>query len=89
MACTLESTSTVTAKKLRKRLFDTLDDVLALAEQKRHTPNATDKLKQSWSRIAISAVEAYGHLLHDCEIEDLENRLDTLEKSIMEQQRCR
>ena len=71
----------ITQKKRRERLFLTLDDILSLAEQKRKIPNATDKLKQAWCRIAISAVEAYGSLLKDCELEEIEERLDVLEQS--------
>jgi hypothetical protein len=72
-------TSGVQQKTRRKRLFSVLDSIIDFAEQKRTTPNNTDKVKQAWARIAVSAIGAYGTLLKDCELEEIEERLSKLE----------
>ncbi len=72
-------TLTVKQKKPRDRLFQVLNDILTFAEQKRKIPNNSDKIKQAWSRIAISAISTYGQLLKDSELEEIEERLSKLE----------
>jgi hypothetical protein len=75
-----KTTSIVSAKDERKSLKDVLKDILGFAEQKRKLKNNSDKNKQSWSRIAISAISAYGDLLKADELEDIETRLTKLEE---------
>jgi hypothetical protein len=72
-------TCTVSAKKRRTRLFTVLDNIIGFSEEKRVLKGNSDRAKQQWSRIAVSAISAYGSLLHDCELEDIEKRLDVLE----------
>jgi hypothetical protein len=76
----MEKTSvTVNQKSRRNHLFSTLEAILTLADEKRKTANLADKTKQAWSRIAISAISAYGTLLHDCELDEINERLERLE----------
>lgn len=67
-------------KKRKTLLFAHLEDILALATRKRHIDNLTDGVKQSWCRISISCIEAYGRLLADVEVTQLNERLSRLEE---------
>jgi hypothetical protein len=71
--------SIVPLKNQRKSLCDVLDNIIAFSEEKRKLKNSADKNKQSWSRIAISAISAYGDLLKASELENIEERLEKLE----------
>ena len=54
----------------RNTLFRVLDGVLSLAHRKIHTPRGeSDRAKQGWARVLVSAVSAYGPLLKDEELE--------------------
>jgi len=70
---------TVAAKKRRTALFVVLDGIIGFAEEKRLRKGNSDQIKQQWSRIAVSAISAYGSLLHDYDLEQLEERLSQLE----------
>ena len=68
------------AKDRRNTLFRVLDGVLSLAHRKIHTPQSgSDRAKQDWARVLVSAVSAYGPLLKD---EELELRVLTLEEKL-------
>lgn len=73
-------TCTVSAKKHRTRLFTVLDGIIGFSEEKRLLKGNSDRVKQQWSRIAVSAISAYGALLHDYDLEQLEERLTQLER---------
>lgn len=75
----VKPTCTDSAKKHRTRLFIVLDGIIGFSEEKRLLKGNSDRVKQQWSRIAVSAISAYGALLHDYELEDIEMRLTTLE----------
>jgi hypothetical protein len=67
-------------KERRNTLFRVLDGVLSLAHRKIHTPRGdSDRAKQGWARVLVSAVSAYGPLLKD---EELELRVLTLEEKL-------
>jgi hypothetical protein len=85
----VKPTSTVSEKNGRKRLFDVLNSILSFAEQKRLLHGNSDRVKQAWSRIAISAIATYGSILRDSELDDISSRLDILEaeKTIQERNR--
>ena len=67
------------AKDRRNTLFRVLDGVLSLSHRKIHSEGNSDKAKQGWARVLVSAVSAYGGLLKDEELElrviDLEEKL--------------
>src|SRR5512136_254301 len=72
-------TSNRSAKERRTTLFGVLDGVLSLSHRKIHSEGNSDKSKQGWARVLVSAVSAYGGLLKD---EDLELRVIALEESL-------
>jgi hypothetical protein len=57
------------AKERRNTLFRVLDGVLSLSHKKIHSEGNSDKAKQGWARVLVSAVSAYGPLLKDEELE--------------------
>jgi hypothetical protein len=67
------------AKDRRNTLFRVLDGVLSLSHQKIHNGGNSDRAKQGWARVLVSAVSAYGPLLKD---EDLELRVIALEEQL-------
>ena len=66
-------------KERRNTLFRVLDGVLSLSHKKIHTGGNSDRAKQGWARVLVSAVSAYGPLLKD---EELELRVITLEEQL-------
>jgi hypothetical protein len=66
-------------KERRNTLFRVLDGVLSLSHQKIHNSGNSDRAKQGWARVLVSAVSAYGPLLKD---EELELRVLTLEEKL-------
>jgi hypothetical protein len=72
-------TSNRSAKERRNTLFRVLDGVLSLAHKKIHNGGNSDRAKQGWARVLVSAVSAYGGLLKD---EELELRVIALEEKL-------
>ena len=68
-----------TAKDRINTLFRVLDGVLSLSHIKIHAEGNSDKAKQGWARVLVSAVSAYGPLLKD---EELELRVLMLEEKL-------
>lgn len=66
-------------KERRNTLFRVLDGVLGLSHKKIHSEGNSDKAKQGWARVLVSAVSTYGGLLKD---EDLEFRVIALEEQL-------
>ena len=67
------------AKERRNTLFRVLDGVLSLAHKKIHIAGNSDRAKQGWARVLVSAVSTYGGLLKD---EELELRVIALEEKL-------
>jgi hypothetical protein len=67
------------AKDRRNTLFRVLDGVLSLSHRKIHGAGNSDKAKQGWARVMVSAVSTYGSLLKD---EELEFRVIALEEKL-------
>jgi hypothetical protein len=67
------------AKERRNTLFRVLDGVLSLSHKKIHAKENSDKAKQGWARVLVSAVSTYGGLLKD---EELELRVIALEEKL-------
>jgi hypothetical protein len=72
-------TSNRPPKERRNTLFRVLDGVLSLSHKKMHAEGNSDKAKQGWARVLVSAVSAYGSLLKD---EELELRVIALEEKL-------
>jgi hypothetical protein len=68
-----------TPKERRDTLFRVLDGVLSLSHKKIHSEGNSDRSKQGWARVLVSAVSTYGPLLKD---EELELRVLTLEEKL-------
>jgi hypothetical protein len=58
-------TSNRSAKERRNTFFRVLDGVLSMSHTKIHFAGNSDKAKQGWARVLVSAVSAYGSLLKD------------------------
>jgi hypothetical protein len=67
------------AKERRNTLFRVLDGVLSLSHKKIHAAGNSDRAKQGWARVLVSAVSTYGSLLKD---EELELRVIALEEKL-------
>jgi hypothetical protein len=67
------------AKERRSTLFRVLDGVLSTAHKKIHNGGNSDRAKQGWARVLVSAVSTYGGLLKD---EELELRVIALEEKL-------
>jgi len=67
------------AKKHRNKLFQHLDRVLGRAEKKAENKNTKNSNALAWNRIIIQAVNAYGRLLSD---EELEQRVEQIEQKL-------
>jgi hypothetical protein len=67
------------AKERRNTLFRVLDGVLSLSHKKIHAAGNSDRAKQGWARVLVSAVSTYGGLLKD---EELELRVIALEEKL-------
>ena len=67
------------AKDRRNTLFRVLDGVLSLSHKKIHGARNSDKAKQGWARVLVSAVSTYSNLLKD---EELEFRVIVLEEKL-------
>ena len=72
-------TSSRSAKERRNTLFRVLDGVLSLSHRKIHAEGNSDRAKQGWARVLVSAVSTYGGLLKD---EELELRVIALEEKL-------
>jgi transcription elongation GreA/GreB family factor len=66
-------------KRLRKKLFQHLDEVLSVSQKKFTIENKPDKERRAWARILIQAINSYGKLL---ECETLEIRIEELEEKL-------
>ena len=67
------------AKERRNTLFRVLDGVLSISHRKIHNGCNSDKAKQGWARVLVSAVSTYGGLLKD---DELELRVIALEEKL-------
>jgi hypothetical protein len=72
-------TSNRSPKERRNTLFRVLDGVLSLSHKKIHAEGNSDRAKQGWARVLVSAVSAYSGLLKD---EELEFRVIALEEKL-------
>jgi len=80
MSGTVQVTENLGGKKTRLTLFGYLALVLNVSRSKFEMERAANSDRQKWARIIIDACRAYGELLHDVEVEDLEGRVALLEE---------
>ncbi len=76
---TKKPTSNRSPKERRNTLFRVLDGVLSLSHRKIHAEGNSDRAKQGWARVLVSAVSTYSDLLKD---EELELRVIALEERL-------
>ena len=67
------------AKEHRTKLFGYLDGVLCRAEKKVKNPKTNNSDKLSYERVIVQAVNSYGKLIENA---DLEQRLEALEEKL-------
>jgi hypothetical protein len=72
-------TSNRSTKERRNTLFHVLDGVLSFSHKKIHAEGNSDRARQGWARVLVSAVSTYGGLLKD---EELELRVIALEEKL-------
>jgi hypothetical protein len=68
------------AKEARKTLFEHLGFSLSVCREKASKKKALNADRQKWIRLLVFTVEAYSSLLKDVELEDLEERIQNIEK---------
>jgi len=71
------SDSNLTEKRMK--LFKELDFVLGLSHKKSDQSTVSNPDRQRWLRLLITAVDSYGSLLKDMQLESIETRLKTVE----------
>ena len=77
----METERNTSVTETRKRLFSDLDAVIEFAQKKINMPKKLEADYQSYLRILISAVSAYGKLLELNELDLLAQRLEVLEQT--------
>ena len=68
------------AKEARKTLFEHLGFSLSICREKAAKKKALNADRQKWIRLLVFTVEAYSSLLKDVELEDLEERVQSIER---------
>ena len=67
----------------RESLFTKLNDVITISHKKVTAERGnSDSLKQSWSRVLISAISTYGNLLKDSEIDALTMDVEEIKREL-------
>jgi hypothetical protein len=74
----LSENSNLTEK--RTKLFQQLDYAISLAHEKTDKATAGNTDRQKWLRLLISAVDSYGSLLKDMQLDSIEQRLTETER---------
>jgi len=80
MSQTIESCeASFNPKEQRKALFSYLTRIVRLSHEKLNVRTSTDRVKQGWARVMISAIATYGDLLDGVQFDELEDRILILE----------
>jgi hypothetical protein len=61
-------------------LFDNLSHVIDVSRTKFDLVKASNNDKQKWARLLIAGVEAYAKLMETAKIEEMEQRIQAIEK---------
>ena len=64
----------------RNSLFAYLGHAIRLSHEKMCAKGNSDRAKQAWGRLMVSAIATYGSLINDVELEDIEERLAAVEE---------
>ena len=64
----------------RNSLFAYLGHCMRPSHEKMSNKGNSDAAKQPWGRLIVSAISAYGSLIKDAELEEIEKRLLKLEQ---------
>jgi hypothetical protein len=72
----------VNPKEARERLFAYLDAVLEISETKVLHKRGKDLNKIRYGRLLVSAIDSYGRLLRESELDDLIKRVERLEEKL-------
>ena len=75
-------TCNLNKKEQRGKLFSYLDNVIAVSQTKFKMEKAPNDDRQAWGRIIVSAVQAYGKILSEEDLEEVKERLEVLEKAV-------
>ena len=68
------------AKEERKTLFEHLSFSLGVCREKASKKKALNADRQRWIRLLVITVQAFGDLLKDVELENLEERITQIEQ---------
>ena len=68
----------------RLTLYAYLGHCIRVSHEKMSSKGNSDGAKQSWGRLMVSAITAYGGLIKDAQLEDIESRLTKLEEQAKE-----
>ena len=68
------------SKNRRDSLFWYLGDIVQRSHKKATSRGRSDQSQLAWARVFISAINTYGSLLKDAILEDLEERIERLER---------
>jgi len=69
----------VKTRESRRELLDNLDEVIETALMKFSKAKASNRDRQSWGRLIVTAVEEFGKILRDVDLDDLRARVERLE----------
>jgi hypothetical protein len=73
-------TSNLDPMERRNSLFAYLGHCIRLSHEKMSSKGNSDGAKQSWGRLMVSAIAAYGDLIRDAELDSIEERLERVEQ---------
>jgi Mor family transcriptional regulator len=77
-----QDTCNLEPKKQRSKLFSSLSGVIDVSETKFKMDKASNSDRQKWAKVIVSAIQVYGKILNDSEIEEVKTRLEVLELTV-------
>jgi hypothetical protein len=63
----------------RIRLFQVLDLIIKVSEEKFRKVTASNPDRQKWARVLVSTIECYGKIMTDSQLDDIVSRIEKLE----------
>jgi hypothetical protein len=83
----VNSRSSVDVRKVREGALSLLSHIAVSAREFYDSMRLNHHTRLGYGRLCVAAAEAVGHLLHDVELEDLEERIKLLEEHRIEHNR--
>ncbi len=77
-----QDTCNLEPKKQRDKLFRCLSGVIDVSKTKFDMEKASNSDRQKWAKVIVAAVQAYGKILNDADIEQVKQRHEVLEKTV-------